>query len=154
MCNEIKSLLTILAGLLTPTLAAFGLWIAWRQSQTAKEKIKLDLFDRRFSIFEKFSDTLLAILQHGDAKDGEIRILTQVSHTAPLLFPDEFAKKIEGWRKSAIVLNGNNIAINQYLDESGSREASIKSKYEILREFGTLYECLGDEFKNVMKPHH
>jgi hypothetical protein len=42
----------LLSALLTPTIAIFAVVIALRQWLTAKNKLKLDLFEKRFAIFE------------------------------------------------------------------------------------------------------
>ena len=48
MCAE-PHWTTYLAALLTPTVAVLGSYIAYRQWHLAQNKLKLDLFDRRFS---------------------------------------------------------------------------------------------------------
>src|SRR5690242_16998721 len=48
----------LLAALLTPFVAIFGGFIAWQQWRTAREKLKIDLFDRRLPIYEKTRDIL------------------------------------------------------------------------------------------------
>lgn len=52
----------------TATLAAFAVYIAWRQSETAANKLKLDLFDKRFAIwvrYTKFIDDTLQLTATG-----------------------------------------------------------------------------------------
>lgn len=41
-----------LSALLTPVVAGFGIYIAWRQAQTARRKLKLELFAKRFAVYE------------------------------------------------------------------------------------------------------
>lgn len=48
MCSSIW---TVLSGLLTPTIACFVAYIAWQQHRTARDKLRLDLFDRRYAIY-------------------------------------------------------------------------------------------------------
>jgi hypothetical protein len=40
------------AALLTPVVAALGIYIAWRQAQIARNKLKLDLFVKRLELWE------------------------------------------------------------------------------------------------------
>lgn len=44
--------LQYLAALLTPLVAALGIWIAFNQWKTARMKLKLDLFDKRVVVYE------------------------------------------------------------------------------------------------------
>ncbi len=41
-----------LSALSVPMIALFGAIIAWRQTRTARERLKLDLFDRRFAQYD------------------------------------------------------------------------------------------------------
>ena len=48
-----------------PVIALIAAWIAFRQSQIARNKLKLDLFDKRMAIYQQVSDTLSAIFLRG-----------------------------------------------------------------------------------------
>ena len=63
---------TYLSALLTPTVAVLGSLIAYRQWRLAQNKLKLDLFDRRFSVYEAARNLLASIMTSGKAKDEEI----------------------------------------------------------------------------------
>lgn len=45
---------TVLSALLTPTIAAFAIVIAFMQWRTAHQKVVLDLFDRRLKVYSAF----------------------------------------------------------------------------------------------------
>jgi hypothetical protein len=60
-----------LQGLLTPVLALVAGYIAWRQWRTNDLKTKLDLFDRRFRIYDRVREELRTILQHGGSMPEE-----------------------------------------------------------------------------------
>jgi hypothetical protein len=49
---------TVLAALLTPAVAILATIVALQQLRTAREKLKLELFDRRLSIHEQTRDVL------------------------------------------------------------------------------------------------
>jgi hypothetical protein len=38
--------------MLTPTIAAIAVYVAWQQSRIANAKFRLDYFERRFPIYE------------------------------------------------------------------------------------------------------
>lgn len=48
----------ILSALLTPVVAALGLFIAYRQSVIAQNKLKFDLFEKRFAVYDTARDLL------------------------------------------------------------------------------------------------
>ena len=49
---EGASWLPYLTAFSTPTLAAFGIWIAFNQWSTARKKLKFDLFEKRMVVYE------------------------------------------------------------------------------------------------------
>ncbi|WP_029620233.1 hypothetical protein [Pseudorhizobium marinum] len=55
----------VMQALLTPIIAAAVAWIAWQQWQTARHKVMLDLFDRRFAVFMDARE----IVSHGGQRD-------------------------------------------------------------------------------------
>ena len=61
-----------LTALLTPTVAVLGALIGYRQWRLAQNKLKLDLFDRRFKVYEAARDLLASIMTSGKAKDDEV----------------------------------------------------------------------------------
>ena len=63
-------IIILLAALLTPLVAIFGGCIAWQQWRTAREKLKIDLFDRRLPIYEQTRDILSRQLGLGHAFDS------------------------------------------------------------------------------------
>ncbi len=50
----------------TVLVALFAVWIAFRQYQVARNKLKLDLFEKRFSVFAGTRKFLSILLQKGD----------------------------------------------------------------------------------------
>src|SRR5690606_31368900 len=63
---------TYLAALLTPTVAILGSFIAYRQWRLAQNKLKLDLFDRRYSVYKAAHSLLASIMTSGKAKDDDL----------------------------------------------------------------------------------
>lgn len=53
-------------------LPFFGTWIALRQMRLAEAKLKHDLFDRRFVIFEAAVNFVASILREGNVQNDEI----------------------------------------------------------------------------------
>src|ERR1700744_6537632 len=69
-----RNLIDALSALLVPTVALFGVFIAYRQSQISSEqrqiahnKLRLDLFDRRFAIYDA-TRTLISKVRGGNIK--------------------------------------------------------------------------------------
>jgi hypothetical protein len=85
-----------LAALLTPTIAVFGAWIAYQQWRLGQNKLKLDLFDRRFVVYEGARSLLRTILTSGRAKDEDLFAFLNATSTAKWLFSpgvDDYLRK-------------------------------------------------------------
>jgi len=52
MQSEPHQWISYLGGLVSPFIAAMALWVAARQSKTNMAKLRLDLYDKRFAIYE------------------------------------------------------------------------------------------------------
>ncbi|HVZ71640.1 MAG TPA: hypothetical protein VHJ20_04635 [Polyangia bacterium] len=86
--------LPILSAIMSTTLAAMALWVASRQSKTNMAKLRLDLYDKRFAIYE----TALAFYQElagsPDALESEAfkalhRGFTKAHRETQFLFDDD-----------------------------------------------------------------
>jgi len=59
------------AGIVALVVGIVGAVIAWRQYQTARAKLKLDLFDRRYGIFMATWSHLSSVVQNGPEPKGD-----------------------------------------------------------------------------------
>lgn len=91
-----------LSSLLTPVIAAIGLFIAYWQWKTARDKLKNDLFDRRYSIFEETRALCDSIWLYERQNEAGVKKLSLTSLEAKWLFSDKVAAYInEIHRKTA-----------------------------------------------------
>lgn len=59
---------SVVSSLLVPVIAVLGAVIAYRQWRVAQNKLKLDLFDRRFAIFDAARKLIASILASGNGR--------------------------------------------------------------------------------------
>jgi hypothetical protein len=94
-------LTTTLAGLLTPLIAIFAGYIARQQWRTAKNKLKLDLFDRRMTIYTAVESALHTMVRRHKI-DAESLAHLRSAREAKWLFNDEIAEYDRAPAKDAI----------------------------------------------------
>jgi len=82
---------TILSALLTPTIAVLGSYIAYRQWRTAQNKLKLELFDRRFAIYDAALNFIRSIVSSGAVNDDELYGFILGTHAAKWLLNTDIA---------------------------------------------------------------
>lgn len=63
----------VLSGFLTPTIAVLTAYIAYRQYKTDKNKLKFDLYEKRFNLFSEFKSLLFKINEDGKIDRLELR---------------------------------------------------------------------------------
>ena len=63
------SAVTVLSGLLTPMIAVMAVYIARQQWVTARNKLKLDLFERRYVIYDASIQLINSTLKAGRVQD-------------------------------------------------------------------------------------
>jgi len=83
-----------LSGMLTPTVAILAVYIAGRQWQTAHERVRLDLFDRRYAVFEAVERLIGQRLAEGRLKLQDDIAFGERLAPARMLFPKEVATEI------------------------------------------------------------
>lgn len=83
-------------------LTIVGARIAWQQKQIAAEKLKLEMFDRRFKVFEATRSFLVHILNSGDVDLKNEEQFWVGTMDAVFLFDVEIVKFLEGVRVRAI----------------------------------------------------
>jgi hypothetical protein len=71
-----------------------GLWFSWWQVRIARERLRHDLYDRRFKVYEAVKELLIALVDKGDT---EVRRAFQnaciAALEAPFLFNDSRLEK-------------------------------------------------------------
>jgi hypothetical protein len=86
------------------TLLVTG-YIAWQQWQTAKNKLRLDLFNRRFSAFEAAMKLVSMAAQEEDVSDEVLQEFLIATKGAQFLFNQKLQGYCEGLAKEAINLH-------------------------------------------------
>lgn len=143
-----------LSALLTPTVAIFGFVIAYRQWRTAQNKLKFDLFDRRFSVYEAVEKLLASIMANGKAKDEDIfRFLVATKEAKWLLNVDVATYLEKELYHKAIELQ---MFQNELEDISFSEErsANVNKQLEIKKWFMAQHEVLNEKFSPFLKLQH
>ncbi|MBI3596381.1 MAG: hypothetical protein HY203_04425 [Nitrospirae bacterium] len=95
-------MIEMLSGLLTPLIAVLVAYVAWQQWRTNQLRLKHELFDRRFALYEKMTSFIAEILTQGKVPaNAETRLLRETK-TAIFLFDKEIQDFVqELYRKAA-----------------------------------------------------
>jgi len=92
----------------TVAIGAIAATIAWRQWRTAQDKVKLDLFDRRFSVFMDARKLVSEALQLGAFTD--LGLANEVIARAKFLFESDVQKELTELHRICIQITMKNSA--------------------------------------------
>jgi len=110
--------------LLAALTAILALWIAYQQFQTNRAKLRLDLYERRFRVFDGVSEFLATIYRDADVKIEDLRKFSVSTGEAAFLFGPDISSYLDELRKKAVSLR----ALNAKLHESGLPIGSERSQ--------------------------
>jgi len=121
---------TVLAALLTPVVAVFATIIALQQWRTAREKLKLDLFDRRLPVYEQTRDILSRRMALGSISSSEINDFGIKVRVSRWLFGSTIAEYLEEIVGRLQGLNSLELELETIADEN-DRKHNIGQQREI-----------------------
>lgn len=143
-----------LSALLTPIVAVLGSLIAYRQWRLAQNKLKLDLFDRRFSVYDAARTLLASIMTSGKAKDDVIFKYMVATREAKWLLSPAVAEYLDKQLyHKALDLQ----CLASELEGVGVgdvRTQNVRKQAEIKKWFMAQYEVLDEHFAPFLRLQH
>lgn len=145
---------TYLAALLTPVIAVFGAMIGYRQWRTAQNKLKLDLFERRYAIYDALRGYLSVIMTTGKTDIVSEQKFLQGTHGAKWLLNDDIEHylHIVIWHKACDLG-----CLQSELEGHGvgeERTIRVHKAADIKKWFGDQYEVVDKKFEKFLKLRH
>ena len=132
----IDDIVRLLSGLLTPLVAVFVAFIAWQQFKTARDKLRLDLFDRRYRVYRALMELFTTIHVNGTATLDDVGRFGSESDQKRFLFGDDVSSYLTEVRHKAVELHQCQPLIDQRNPDDAKRGAAIEKDLELLRWFG------------------
>ena len=96
--------MTSLQVIVTAGIAVLGLMIAWRQYQTARSKLRLDLYDRRYRVYTDLT-AFINDLQGRVVPDDEYTTQARKLEQMPFLFDRPLNEWVHGLLRNARQMN-------------------------------------------------
>ena len=150
--NEVQALGSLLGGLGAVGIAAAGLWIADRQSRTAAQKLRLDLFPLRYAVYDAMLMALADALNGNTSKNAEDRLwlARKKVREARFLFCEETFNYLDGLETKTFeqgYLNGN---ISETLD-AATRAALLEEKHRNAQWLLPQMQILAQKLQRELK---
>ena len=145
---------TYLAALLTPTVAILGALIAYRQWRLAQNKLKLDLFDRRLSVYEAARTLVASIITSGKAKDEEVFKFMVATREAKWLLNDSVAQYLDKELYHKAIDLQTLAAELEGVPVGEVRTKNVRAQAEIKKWLLAQFEVLDERFSPFLQLRH
>lgn len=131
-----------------PILGFVAGWIAYQQWKTADRKVQLDLFDRRFELYDKVRDALFPIVREGGATMQDLHAYADAIDKSSFLLGDEVVARFTETR-----MHISNLIMWTDAMKSGPPYPSdaVKGKHECFPKIVALLNDMPMLFKPYMK---
>ncbi len=139
---------------LTPVVAVIGAYIAWRQSRIAQNKLKFDLFEKRFSVYHKARTMLAEVMTKGRISDTGLYEYGAGVREAKWLMDDEVARYLseELWH-NAVNLQTYDAELEGLL-AGEERTRLVHKRAELKKWFYAQYAVLDAKVEKFLKLSH
>lgn len=124
-------------------------YFARLQWSTARDKLRLDLFDKRYSYFVTLRDFMIHIIQNGTANDGHWQKFWQGMIGVEFVFNREITSYIENIASRAQLLRAKNMRL-QDLEVGEKRNALVDEVSKIFMSISDEFPLLEKKFANSM----
>ncbi len=153
MCTE-PHWTTYLAALLTPTVAVLGSYIAYKQWHLAQNKLKLDLFDRRLSVFEAARNLIASIMTSGKAKNEDMFKFLFATREAKWLLDASIAEYLDKQLYDKAIDLQTLDAELEGVPVGDERTINVRAQSEIKKWFAAQFKVLDEKFSPYLQLQH
>lgn len=134
-----KDWLYISSALLTPVIAILGSIIAIMQYRINKARLRYELFDRKYEIFEATKTFLSSVITHGKTINDDRIIFLRNTKGSFVFYKKDITEYLYTLHKKSLALN---------LHASKSEH---DAECEVLKWFGEQIENIDEVFKGALK---
>lgn len=148
-------MIDVLTALLTPTIALAVAWVSFQQWKTARDKLNLDLFDKRYVVYRGATDAIRTVTRDGGCKNNEaFGLMLAAWSESQFLFGPEVQGYLDELLNVIIdVESAQRVMEDPQLDKN-ERSAQVKRKWEGVKRLSNERKQLVGVFKPYMLMDH
>jgi len=155
MCQFIppdKDWIDLLSALITPVIAFFGIYIAYQQRSINRNRLKNELFEKRYSNFETIGAFIADILVNGRVEKGADVKFLRDTKASYLLFDKNIKDFVSEIYKKAVDLH----CLCQELDSvSGEERKRNIEKQRVIKDwYKNQLDNLDEKFVEYLRLEH
>lgn len=146
----LDNLFSMLRGLLTPVIAGIAVYIAYQQYKTNRDKVRLDLYNKRFKVFDSLKTLLGHIGQQGNVKLEQVYEFMTATKEAVFLFEEDISTYLDTISQKAFDLRSENMKLEK-LPVGEERSAKVDETSELCSWLVKQSEVAVDKFNKYLK---
>lgn len=122
---------------------AFGVaWIAYQQYVVNRNRLKLELFEKRFKVYNELMKIFASTLRDRNITNDELYTFALCEKEGAFLYDQNIADYLDEIYKKLIIIQANSRFISKGLN------ATPQETQKIVDEYYSSLTWIGDEFKN------
>jgi len=146
----LEGILNVFRGLLAPVIAGVVAYIAYQQHKTNRDKLRLDLYNKRYEVFRSLMILLARILQQGNIQYEQVKEFSRATKEVVFLFDEGIETYLETIRKTALDLWTAEETMKP-LPVGKERSAKAAEVSELLNWFIKQHKVAVDKFGKYLK---
>jgi hypothetical protein len=128
-----------------------GAWLAFKQVCIAEAKLNLDLYEKRFNVFETARKLLAKAVQHANVDTLDIHEFNLGVLDAGFLFDDEIENYLDGLRERAARLKLLNSQLEAVVEDQKRRAKLADRQMRLLINLTEEIPVLKEKFKPYLR---
>ena len=132
-------------------ISGLGAWIAYKQVKIATARLNLDLYQKRFAVFESARRLIVLTMQQGKVETKEVLMFNLCVADAQFLFEAEVEEYLDKLRKQATALYAKQQQLAAMVFEDARRNQLIEDVYSLEISLSKEHERMVQVFKPYLK---
>jgi hypothetical protein len=131
--------------------AGIAAFFANRQARTAKNKLKLDLFEKRFNVYEKARELIAQVVTQGRLNQEQILVFAAGVRESRWLLNAEVSNYLKKtmWDKAHALIEVTEELAHERIGDR--RQVLAAKKSDLFGWFGDQYEVLDEKFAQFLQ---
>ena len=152
--ENIKFIVQIISSVGTLFIASVVVYITYQQHKTNRDKLRLDLFEKRYKVFRTLMEFLAFIFTFGNADPKKIMTFKADTNDSIFLFEEEISSYIEKVYDKAWEIHSANFKLEHHKIREETQEqtdATFKNREEVWQWFSNELKKAPEIFKPYLK---
>ena len=143
-------ILQIISGFFTPIISIISFYISFQQYITNKKKLRLDLYEKRFAVYEAVVSFLSHVMAQGTAKMAEINKFTEIINKSYFLFDSKMTDYLYKIQNKGLDLNTNKE--NREPDLTKEERTKLAKEWKVLvKWFNEQMDVSKEKFEKYLR---